>query len=194
MSKHTLILKTETRKQLQKQFCLLIGLIKLARRWTGLPARIRRARLAWPQGVINFRLTSPCHPYLGLRLSTAVPTFFDLFLNSAPDAIFCRKWCQMGSPRTPNNPQKSPKIIKSPPQSASRDATLRWPWQKHEKVMKCTHFRAGLYAIRTRLCSPNTLFPFPTVAQKLIKKTSKMLPFGQLLASFGHPNASKCRF
>ena len=69
--------------------------------------------------------------------------------------------------------QKSSRIVKSPPHSASRDATLRWPWKKHEKVVKCVHFRAGLYAIRTRLCSPNTLFRFPGSAGKVMQKASQ---------------------
>ena len=133
-------------------------------------------------------------PLLGSGLPATVPSKNALFFESAQDAIFSRKWCQMGCPSRPQNPQKCKKIMKSPPPSAFREATLRRPWKKHEKVIKFMHIREGLYAIRTRLCSRNTLFPFPTFPQKCIEKTSKMFPCGYLLGSFGHLNASTCRF
>ena len=71
------------------------------------------------------------------------------------------KWAPQGDPKILKNPQKSLKVLPKVPPGMLLYAD---PQKKHEKVVKYLHFRAGLYAIRTRLCSPNTLFPFPTFA------------------------------
>ena len=97
----------------------------------------------------------------------------------------------------PKEIPKSLKICKNREKSSTKclpGGYFTLTLKKHEKVIKFMDIREGLYAIRTRLCSRNTLFPFPTFPQKCIENTSKMFPLGHLLGSFGHLNASTCRF
>ena len=92
------------------------------------------------------------------------------------------KWAPQGDPKILKNLQKSSEVLPKVPPGKCFTLTLK---KKHEKVLKCVHFRAGLYAIRIRLCSPNTLFPFLTFAPKCIEKTSQMLPLDTFWAPLG---------
>ena len=71
------------------------------------------------------------------------------------------------------NLQKSSKVLPKLPSG-------RELYADPKKSSKIDAFRVGQYAIRTRLCSPNTLFRFHTFSEKCAKKTSQMLPCGYL--------------
>ena len=75
--------------------------------------------------------------------------------------------------------QKLLKIIKN----RVPEAFLRAPAKKSPKMMQ---FGKAGYAIRTRLCSPNTLFRFRASARKVIQKASQN-------GASGHPKSQKIK-
>ena len=100
-----------------------------------------------------------------LKNSPSRVLFFDLFLVAPKVAPGFQK----GGPGCPKGVPKTPK-------SSQNGLPYRSPKKRLEQVATQCIFREAGCAIRSRLCSPNTLFPFRASAGKKIQKASQKLP------------------
>ena len=95
-----------------------------------------------------------------------VAFFFLTFFLVAPKVA---PGLQKGGPGCPKGVPKTPK-------SSQNGLPQRSPKKRLEKVARQCIFREAGCAIRSRLCSPNTLFRFRAPAGKVIQKASQKLP------------------
>ena len=103
----------------------------------------------------------PAHPFL------------NTFCIDFSERIFYNPGLQNGDPGCPEGAPKTPK-------SSQNDLPHRASKKRMEKVAEKCVFRKAGYAIRMRLCSPNTLFRFRAPAGTVIQKASpKLLKIAQ---------------
>ena len=106
------------------------------------------------------------------------------------------KRAPQGDPKILKNRKKSLKVL---PQVLSGRLLYADPEKNTKKSSNlCVSGRAYMQSVHACAVETHfflfTLFPFHTFLHKCIQKTSQMLPFGYLLGSCGHLNASTCRF
>ena len=94
--------------------------------------------------------------------------FLNTFCIIFQNAFFYNPGLQNGDPGCPEGAPKTPK-------SSQNDLQRRASKKRMEKVAKKCIFQKAGYAIRSRLCSPNTLFCVRASAGKMIKKASQKL-------------------
>ena len=113
----------------------------------------------------------PCYPRSRFGAFFWV-SFFDVILEAN------------GHHQGPQNRLKSSKIVFQRP-----------PWEPsqkiHQKWSEKSFFRKAGYAIRARLCSPNTLFRFHFPVAQGSQKGAKKLPKMELLGTQNHKKTRK---
>ena len=94
----------------------------------------------------------------------------------------------------PGDSKRPPKVIKVLPKIAVKSDAGKRPVSdalKHSKSPKCIVFWQVAHAIRTRLCSPNTLFTFLRFRPKQPPNDIKKLPKMYTNAAKRHPKVTQ---
>ena len=101
---------------------------------------------------------------------------------------------QSGAKGTQVDPQRHPGDIKVLPKIVVKSDAEKSPVSdasKHSKSPKCIVFWQVAHAIRTRLCSPNTLFTFLVFRPKQPPNDIKKLPKMYTNAAKRHPKVTQ---
>ena len=93
-----------------------------------------------------------------------------------------------GLPKVISKVSKILKNHQNPPQSASWDAILRWPWKKNMKKQWNVCFSGQAYLQSVHACAVQTHF---SLFLLLLENASKRHPKCSLLDTFGAPLASQ---